>query len=450
MTSLAPVALFAPGRRAVVVGVLGLMTCIAFESLAVTTALPVVAADLAAVRWYSLAFAATITTGIVGMTLGGSWADRRGVAEPLAVGGVLFLTGIGLCAAAPGIEVFVAGRLLQGAGGGIDSVVLYVLIAQLIPEQLRARMFGLLTAAWLLPSVAGPWLAGVLVETVGWRVVFAVVLTGAALAWAPLLAIARRAPARRTDTVVVGRRAIWAAAAAAGLVGLHVGGQQSDAAQLGWTALMTLAVAATAVRLLPVGTLRGRTGIPRLVALRGMFGATAAVTDVYLPLYLQHERGYPPSVAGLVVASGALGWAAGAWLQGRTTGTAGAAVGLRRAGLLLACGPAGVLVLVAFGAPVAVAVVAVVLMGTGLGAAYPRVTTAVLAASPAAEHGANSAALQLAESMASAALLAVTGAALATLVDGRYAVAYLIGTGVAAVAWRAAFTVAEGQGRRAP
>ena len=46
--------LWAPGTRSLVVGVFGLMTFIAFESFAVTTALPVVAQDLDAAQWYSL------------------------------------------------------------------------------------------------------------------------------------------------------------------------------------------------------------------------------------------------------------------------------------------------------------------------------------------------------------------------------------------------------------
>ena len=54
------------------------MTFIAFESYAVTTVLPVAMADLDGSRWYSMAYAATITTALLGTVLGGNWADRHG------------------------------------------------------------------------------------------------------------------------------------------------------------------------------------------------------------------------------------------------------------------------------------------------------------------------------------------------------------------------------------
>lgn len=100
-------------HRPLIIGLLGTMTFIAFESFAITTALPVIVDDFGADRWYSLAYASTLTAALVGMTIGGNWADRRGVRVPMAVGGTAFLIGIALCVVAPTIELFVAGRLLQ-------------------------------------------------------------------------------------------------------------------------------------------------------------------------------------------------------------------------------------------------------------------------------------------------------------------------------------------------
>ena len=66
----------------------------AFESLAVTTIMPIVTADLNGRGLYSLAFSATLAAGVVGMVVSGGWADSRGPAAPL-------LTAIGLFAAGP-------------------------------------------------------------------------------------------------------------------------------------------------------------------------------------------------------------------------------------------------------------------------------------------------------------------------------------------------------------
>ena len=47
----------------------------AFEAVAVATAMPVAARDLDAVRQYSLAFSLFVTAMVVGVVLAGSWCD---------------------------------------------------------------------------------------------------------------------------------------------------------------------------------------------------------------------------------------------------------------------------------------------------------------------------------------------------------------------------------------
>lgn len=427
--------LWIPERRPIIAGVLGLITFVAFESFAITTALPVVARSLAAEEWYSFAFAGTVVTGLIGMTVGGSWADARGPVVPLKVGGALLLTGIALCAAAPGMPTFIAGRLLQGLGAGITSVVLYVVVAVLIPEHLRARMFGLFTTAWLLPSLAGPMLTGVIVETIHWRAVFVLAFVGSLVALASLLVVvAHRIPANRGGGRIVSQRLLWAALAAAAVFTLHIGGQQPALSRTilsaGGTALVLLAV----TRLLPAGTLIGRTGIPRFVALRGLLGGAAAATDIYLTLYLQNRLGYSPITAGAVIALGALGWAAGAWIQGRSTDKGRTASLIRIACALVMLGPVTALAVVTGALPVGVAVAGCIISGIGMGIAFPQLTSTVLARTPTRHQGENSAALQLSESLGISVLLALTGGILAAAAIGGFSAVYIAVSAAAALA----------------
>ena len=439
--------LWSAERWPVVAGTLALMTFIAIESFAVTTVLPVVAADLDGLRWYSVAYAATLTAALVGMVTGGSWVDQAGVTTPLLWGGALFLVGIGLCAVAPDMTTFVAGRFLQGLGGGIDSVVIYVVIGQRIPAPLQARMFGLLTAAWLVPSMAGPLAAGLVAEALHWRVVFAAVLAGstvalAALLWSTRSPVADHGVGNRGTGPVVGRRGWYAIAAAGCLMGLHLGGQQAYPGNAISFAVLVVALVAVSTRLLPAGTLLARPGVARLVALRGLLGAAVVTTDVYLPLYLQAERGFTAGSAGLVIAIGAIGWAVGAWIQGRASEAAadGGRV-LVRATALVVCGPVGALLFIAGAAPVAGAAIGCVLMGIGMGMAYPRISAGVIAGSPVRKRGVNSSSLQASESMSTSAILAGAAVVL-TLLSGSsgYGLVYAVAVAVAAlasgVAWR--------------
>ena len=438
---LARESLWTPSTWPFITSVLALMTFIAFEAFAVTTVLPVAMTELGGPQWYSLAYAATMTAALVGMVTGGNWADHAGPRAPLRVGGSLFLAGLALCVVAPDATTFIVGRLMQGVGGGIDSVILYVLIARRIPEGPRPRMFGLLTAAWLIPSMAGPVLAGALTELMSWRAVFALILVGAAIALL-LLVFVTRSPApriRASAREVFGRKGALSLVAALLLVALHVGGQLGSPISAMVVLPAVIALVVTARNILPPGTLLLR-GVPqRLVALRAVLGATVTATNVYLTLYLQSERGYPPTTAGLVIAVGALGWALGAWLQGRCSSghrTHRCLVFLATA--LVAAGPVGALLHVVTESPVWTVVAGCIAMGVGMGIAYPRLSSATLALVEATQHGAYSSALQAGESMSVGATTALAAVVLATAVsaDVSFALvnAILIGLAVAGIA----------------
>ena len=62
----------------VTLAVLALVTIVAFEAMAVSTAMPAVARDLDAVRSYGFAFSVMLTAQLLGIVLAGVWSDRSG------------------------------------------------------------------------------------------------------------------------------------------------------------------------------------------------------------------------------------------------------------------------------------------------------------------------------------------------------------------------------------
>ena len=145
---------------------------VAFEATAVTTVMPTVAAQLDGVGLYALSFAAPLASGVVGMVAAGGWSDRRGPIAPLALALVLFASGLVVCGLAPSMEVLVAGRVLQGLGGGALTVCLYVLVGLIFPAALQPAIFTSFAAAWVLPTLFGPALAAYVAHALGWRWVF--------------------------------------------------------------------------------------------------------------------------------------------------------------------------------------------------------------------------------------------------------------------------------------
>src|SRR3954471_18966287 len=143
--------LLSPAYAVTTVGMFALCALVAFEATAVTTVMPTVAAHLDGVGLYALSFAAPLASGVVGMVTAGAWSDRRGPAVPLVASLALFALGLVVCGLAPSMEVLVAGRVLQGLGGGALTVGLYVLVGLVFPRVLQPAIFASFAAAWVLP-----------------------------------------------------------------------------------------------------------------------------------------------------------------------------------------------------------------------------------------------------------------------------------------------------------
>ncbi|MBZ5734763.1 MFS transporter [Nocardioides sp. TRM66260-LWL] len=406
--------LLAPRYLVTTLGAVSLVFLAAFEQLAVTTVMVTVTTELDGRSWYSVAFSIALASSVIGTVLGGLAADRRGPGAPLLAAVGVFGLGLLLAGLAPDIGTFVAARLLQGIGGGALTVTLYVLVAEVFDPVDRPRVFGAFAAAWVLPALIGPLLAGAVADTVGWRWVFLGVIAVAAGATALLLP-ALRTHGRRSEVAErepdSGRRLALAVVVAASVVAIDLGGQAEDvlgALVAGLGVLVTL----LALRpLLPVGTLRAARGLPAVIAMRGLMAAGFFLAEIYVPYLLQTRYDAKPWLAGLALTVGTIGWASGSQVQGRLGARLPDTTAFRVGTALVLVGVAGQLAIAALHVgPWAVPLLWVA-GGAGMGLAYPRVSTAVLAASAEDERGRNSAAATMGDTVSSATWIALGGLA---------------------------------------
>ncbi|GAB3148446.1 MFS transporter [Micromonospora sonneratiae] len=434
--TLAPAApsLFTGRFRALTVGTVTLVSLLAFESLAVTTAMPTVARSLDGLALYALAFGGPFASGVVGMVVSGIWSDARGPGTPTRHGVLWFVVGLLIAGSAQSMGWVAAGRIVQGFGSGLLSVALYVTVGRAYPEDLHRRIFAAFAAAWVVPSLVGPAIAGLIVQYVGWRWVF---LAVPVLTVPAMLLI--QPGLRRIDAPVSGprtapgtfRRIAWAFGAAVSAALLHYGGQQRGATAVVLLAVAVVGLGLCAPRLLPAGFLRLRRGLPTVIALRGLASAAFAGAEVFIPLLLSRERGLSPAAAGFALAAGALAWSAGSALQSRLTQPRLRAA-LPRVGMLcVAAGIGFVALTVSESVPVLIGIAGWGVAGAGMGMVYPTLSVLTLELSAPGEEGCNSSALQLGDSLFAATVLAFGGAMFAaTTVPG--AGTYLAGFAVAA------------------
>jgi MFS family permease len=147
--------ILSPAYLATTVGMFGLIAFVAFEAMAVTTVMPSVARDLGGFELYALSFAAPLASGVVGMVGAGMWSDRVGPRGPLLISMALFSLGLLVCGTAPSMEVLIAGRVIQGLGGGALIVGVYVVVGLVYPSVLQPAIFASFAAAWVLPALFG-------------------------------------------------------------------------------------------------------------------------------------------------------------------------------------------------------------------------------------------------------------------------------------------------------
>src|SRR6185295_20180234 len=113
---------------------------------------------------------------------------------PFGAGLALFAVGLLIGGLAPSMPVLVAARAIQGLGAGAIPAVAFLVIGRTYPDELRPRMFAILSTAWVVPGIAGPALAAFVGDHIGWRSVFLGLLPLVIVAGSLALRELRRVP----------------------------------------------------------------------------------------------------------------------------------------------------------------------------------------------------------------------------------------------------------------
>lgn len=417
-----------PEYRLVTVAIIALITIIAFEAMAVSTAMPVVAEELDAVKSYGLAFSIMLTAELLGTVLSGLWSDRRGPFQVLVVGQLLFALGCVVAGVAGSFGVLLVGRAVAGLGGGLNVVALYVVAGRVYPASLRPRVFSWTSAAWVLPSLIGPPIAGWLTTTFSWRWVFLIVLAPITATFIIVLQQRESIDGGLRETtadasLTAARRLVWLGLVIAVGAGLfQVGAERLvpfNPAMLAAVVVGLVGVGLVYPRLVPRGTLRMVRGLPSAMLSRLLLSATFNGAVTFVPLMLVAERHLSPTLAGAVLTVGALGWSAGSWVQGNEAFADRKPQLVSVGGVFLASGIALLAVVAALDLHWLVLAVGSVLTGLAMGLATSSTSVLTLALSPAEEHGQASSSLNLSDVLGAVLGISLSGAVFAALHDPR-------------------------------
>lgn len=286
---------------------------------------------------------------------------------------VVFAVAQVLAGLAPNIETLLASRALSGvAEGGVD-IALVVLVADLLPDALRAKVYATFSLAWILPSLFGPGVAGAVAQWWGWRGAFLVPLLLLVPTVVALVPVLRAAPGRieprRGDDA---RSRLLASGVVAAAIGVLTWAAAAAASGTGWAWVAVLGallgIGLRLRRVLPAGTLRAAPGAPAIVLVTLLVAFAFGAISAFLPLLLTEVRHEPPVIAGVSMTVTGIFWAVGAnlasrdrirqrWSAGRLAATGMALLALGGVGpALLAAGRIGLAPAMALFACCAVAI----------------------------------------------------------------------------------------------
>jgi EmrB/QacA subfamily drug resistance transporter len=146
---------------------------VALDNLVVTTALPVIKADLGAslddLQWvvnaYTLTFAVLLITGA-------ALGDRFGRRRVFLIGMATFIGGSALAALSPSTEVLIVARAIQGFGAAIVTPLTLTILSAAMPPERRALALGAWGGIAGLAIAIGPLVGGAIAEGLAWHWIF--------------------------------------------------------------------------------------------------------------------------------------------------------------------------------------------------------------------------------------------------------------------------------------
>jgi EmrB/QacA subfamily drug resistance transporter len=406
--------------RAIMMGILLAMFLSALEQTIVAPALPTIGrafSDVENLSWVVTAYLLACTA----MTpLFGKLSDIYGRRRMMLVAIVIFLAGSAACALAPNMPALIAARALQGVGGGGILPLAHTIIGDMVSPRERARYQAYTSIMFMVASIAGPVLGGVLTDYVHWTMIFWINLPlGLIALWMTdraLRALPRRDRPHRLD--VLGALLMIGAALAL-MLAMTWGGTR-----YGWSSwpifcllagsaalwlLFSLRVVTAPEPFIPLAILREP--IVKATAIAGFFSVGVIIAlSIFLPLYFELVLGFSPSGSGAALIVFLAAATAGSYIAGRLmmrfthykwVPLGGIALGVAMLAVM-AAKPAG-LSLVVVCALLAVG-------GAGLGVMYPVTTTIVQNAVAPHQLGTATGALNFARQLGGTIIVAAFGA----------------------------------------
>lgn len=367
---------------------LGIMLHATNETM-VMTVMPAMLRDIEGVEFVGWSFAIYEIGSIIAGAATGRLVSIVSLRSNMVIAALLFMAGCVVCAAAPSMPWFLAGRLLEGFGGGGLVALAFVSVERLFSRDIWPQLFAIMSAIWGVAAFAGPLLGALAADLVSWRWAFGVSAAGGlAMALASFLILRMRAareasaaarPPAFPFEVLLCLAASVILIATAGIVSKPLHSSLLLLAGLAGIALVFVLDSRRPLsRLFPSRPFDWRSPVGTGLSMIAAFSIATVSFGLYAPLILTKLHGVPLITTGYIIASESISWSVLSILVANAPPHRERSIIILGA-LMIAGGVAGFAYAVPQGSmPLILA--SAILQGGGFGIAWPFVTRMIVAA----------------------------------------------------------------------
>lgn len=375
-------------RRKVII-MLSIMAAMLFAALNQTivgTSLPKIIADLGGIEYYSWVFTIFMLASSITAILVGKLSDIYGRKPFILLGIGVFSLGSLLCGVSGSILELILYRGIQGFGGGMIMSTAFTAVGDLFPPRERGKWQGIMSSVFGLASVFGPTLGGYIVDHFHWHWVFWIFLPFGLIAFAAIYFLFPSVQRKEKESIDYTGSLLLTLTMVPLLLSFTWAGNQFDWVSPEIIGLFAVTIVAfiffirtenhVSSPVLPLDMFKNKVfTVSNIIGFflgAGMFGSI-----MYMPFFIQGVMGTSATKSGFVMMPLTLAMVAGSTISGQIVTKTGRYKKLAMLGLLIMVSGMTSMHFMDTETTNTTAIVNMILVGSGLGIAFPIFTLTV-------------------------------------------------------------------------
>lgn len=156
--------------RPVLGGALSIRLFMSLEYVGFSVSLPIITENFKMIKWYSLVVVLYFISETLTSPIGGKLGDQFGRKKVILISLLTIVSGAVICSLSTSLPIFVAGYLISGLGYGCALSMPVTLICDVSDPSERPQYMGLYTMVLNIGMLAGPFIAGLITDNLGFRI----------------------------------------------------------------------------------------------------------------------------------------------------------------------------------------------------------------------------------------------------------------------------------------